>query len=194
MAGEGEMTTDTALVMDEAPTRGAARQQIFRDRARVLSEIPAPDESGEKISILAFQLREELYGIEIGYLTETHPSVPLRRLPSAPSHLCGIVNQRGELLPALDLCPILGLPPQEAPKTAPALLVLSFGDDKLALVVDRAQEILTFPLKQLKPPPLSLEPEHALFVKGELLVGNRPLTLLDMEKLLQDPRLTGEKT
>jgi len=185
---------EKAVLADEAQTRVAALQQIFHDRARVLSEIPAPDESGEKISILAFQLREELYGIEVGYLTETRQSVPLRRLPWAPSHLCGIVNQRGELLPAIDLCPILGLPPQETPKVAPALLVLSLKEDKLAFVVDWAQDILTFPLKQLKPPPLSLEPEHALFVKGELLAGDRPLTLLDVEKLLQDPRLTGEKT
>lgn len=183
-----------SILVDKAQTRDDRLQEILRERARILSEVPAPEESGEKISILSFQLGEELYGIELHYLTEMRQSVPLRRIPCAPAHLVGIINLRGELLPVVDFCPILGLPQRELAKIVPALLVLSFRGDKPALVVDRAQDILTFPLKELKPPPLSLDPERAIFIKGELLVENRPLSLLDVEKVLQDPRLAEKKT
>ena len=180
--------------MDEAQTRDDSLREILKERARILGEVPDSEDSGEKISILSFQLYEELYGVELGYLTETRQSASVRMVPRAASHLVGIINLRGELLPVVDLCPILGLPQQPLRKIVPALLVLSFKGNKLALVADRAKDILTFHKKDIKPPPLSLDPERALFVRGVLLVENRPLTLLDVEKLLQDPRLSGEGT
>ncbi len=177
--------------MDNAPTASESLQEILRQRSRILSEIPTQEESGEKISILSFQLGEELYGVELKYLTETRQSVPLRHIPCAPSHLVGIINLRGELLPVVDLHPILGLPQQQLRKVVPALLILLLKGNKLAFAVSRAKDILTFPTKEINPPPISLDPEHALFVRGELIVNNRPLSLLDVERLLQDPRFLG---
>ncbi len=182
----------TTISMDDSQPARENLREILRERALVLSEIPAKEESGEKISVLSFRLAEELYGIELGYLTETRQSVPLRHIPCAPSYLVGVINLRGELLPAVDLCPILGLPQQELGKIVPALLILSLKGNKLALAAERAEDILTFPLKELKSPPVSLEPERAPFIRGELLVNNRPLSLLDVEKLLQDLRLAGK--
>jgi purine-binding chemotaxis protein CheW len=183
-----------AILADKTQTIDDRLQEILRERARILGEVPAPEESGEKISILSFQLGEELYGIELRYLTEMRKSIPLRHIPCAPSHLIGIINLRGDLLPVVDFSPILGLPQRELAKILPALLVLSFKGDKLAVVVDRAQDILTFPLKELRPPPISLDPDRALFIKGELVIENRPLSLLDVEKMLQDPRFLEKKT
>jgi purine-binding chemotaxis protein CheW len=165
--------------------------EVLQERAKVLREVPIAEESGEKISILSFQLGEEVYGVELRDLTETRQSVPLRHLPSAPPHLPGIVNLRGELLPVIDLCPILGLPPQELNKTVPALLILSLKGNKFAFAVDRAKDILTLPLKEIHAAPLSLEPDHAVFIRGEFLADNRLISLLDMEKLLQDQRFFG---
>lgn len=169
-------------------------QEILRERARILSEVPTAEESREKISILSFQLGDELYGIELKCLAETRRSVPVRRLPSAPPHLVGIINLRGELLPVIDLCPILGLPQKELSKIIPTLLVLGLKENKWAFVVDLAQDILTFSTKEIMPPPLSLDSEHAVFIRGELLLGNRPLSLLNMERLQQDPRLAVKET
>lgn len=178
----------------EGQIREEKLREILQERARILSEIPTPEESGEKISLLSFQLGEELYGIALHYLIETRQSVPLRHLPCAPSHLVGIINLRGELVPVVDLCPILGLPQREVPKIVPALLIASLKKTKCAFMVDRPKDILTVPAKEIHPPPLSLEPERALWIRGEILVENRPLSLLDVDRLLQDPRLFGEET
>jgi purine-binding chemotaxis protein CheW len=167
--------------------------EILRQRARVLSQAPTPEEDGDKISVLSFSLAGELYGIELGYLTETRQSFALRHVPHAPSYLVGIVNLRGELLPVLDLCPLLGLPQQRWPNIVPALLILSLQRNKLGLAAQRAEDIVSCSLKELKPPPISLESEHAVLIKGEVLIKNRPLILLDVEKLVQDPRFAGEE-
>ena len=185
---------EVTISIDATQSGERSLREILQERARILSEVPASEEKGGGISILSFQLGAELYGIELVYLTETRQSVPLRHVPCAPSHLAGIMSLRGELLPAVDLRPILGLPQQEPPKIAPALLILSLKGNKLAVVVDQAQDILTFPVKELRPPPLSLEPERALLITGELLVKARPLSLINVEKLFQEPRLAGETT
>jgi len=94
----------------------------------------------------------------------------------------------------IDLCPILGLPQKEWNKIVPTLLVLGLKENKWAVVVDSARDILTFSTKEIMPPPLSLDPERAAFIRGELLLENRPLSLLDMERLQQDPRLVVKET
>jgi purine-binding chemotaxis protein CheW len=180
--------------LDNGPMSENSLRAILQERAKILSEVPAPEEDREKISVFSFQLGEEHYGIELRYLAETRRAVPVRRLPSAPSHLIGIINLRGELLPVIDLCPILGLPQKEWNKIVPTLLVLGLKETKWAVVVDSAQDILTFSTKEIMPPPLSLDPEHAAFIRGELLLENRPLSLLDMERLQQDPRLAVKES
>lgn len=166
--------------------------ELWRERARILAEVPPAEETGEQLAVLAFQLGEETYGLELKCLSETRRSVPVRRLPGGPRHLLGAANLRGELVPVVDLCPILGLPQREVGAVLPCLLILAQQRDKLALAVDYTREIVTFPAKDIQPPPLSLDPHRAMFVRGEILVDRRPLILLDVEKITADPRLAGQ--
>jgi len=179
------------MTADGAEIRREDFAEILRERARILSEVPAPEESGEKISALSFVLSGEIYGVELKYLAETRQATPLRRLPCSPPHMAGLMNLRGELVPVVDLGPIVGLGQREITATLPAVLVLSLHGGKLALAVDRAQDILTFPAKELQPPPLSLEPERALFIRGEYLMERRLLSLLDVEKIVADSRFAA---
>ena len=167
-------------------------RKLWRERARILAEVPPLEETGEKLAVLSFQLGEETYGVELRCLAETRRSVPVRRLPGAPRHLLGAANLRGELVPVVDLCPILGLRQREMGPVLPCLLILAQQRDKLALAVDRTKEIVAFPAKDIQPPPLSLDPDRASFVRGEILVNHRPLILLEIEKIAADPRVAGQ--
>lgn len=182
---------DKNLIVDGGENGREDFAALLRERARILSEVPAAEEGGEKISALSFVLSGELYGVELKYLAETRQATPLRRLPAAPPHLAGLMNLRGELVPVVDLGPVVGLGQREIAALLPAVLVLSLQGNKLALAVDQAQDILTFPAKELQPPPLSLEPERALFIRGEYLMERRLLSLLDVEKIVADPRFAG---
>ncbi|HEY2989513.1 MAG TPA: chemotaxis protein CheW [Candidatus Binatia bacterium] len=183
---------NVTMLFDNGQARQDDLREILRERARILSEVPPVEESGEMISALSFQLSGELYGVELKYLAETRQATPLRRLPLAPPHLAGVMNLRGELVPAVDLGPILGLGQREIHALASTVLVLSLQGSKLALAVDLARDIIVFPAKELQPPPLSLEPERAIFIRGEYLIDRRLLTLLDVEKIIADPRFAGQ--
>jgi purine-binding chemotaxis protein CheW len=183
---------DAVLVIDDGVDSAEDLSELLRERARILSEVPPQQEAGERIAALSFQIDDEIYCIELKYLLEMRQSTPLRRLPGVLPHLAGVMNLRGELLPVVDLRPVLGLGKSETSGAAPATLVLSFKGDKLAVAVDRARDILSFPANELKLPPMSLDPERAPFVRGEYLLEGRLMTLLDAEKILTDPRFAGE--
>ncbi len=191
----GEKTTMDKLMRNGAADAESADEdlsELFRERARLLSEVPREDEPGERIVALSFELGEELYAIELKHLLEMRQATPLRRLPGVLPHLAGVMNLRGELLPVVDLRPMLGLAKTEIGGIVPAVLVLSFHGGKLAAAVDRARDILSFPAKELKPPPVSLDPERGAFIRGEYLTGGRLLSLLDVEKILTDSRFNAD--
>jgi chemotaxis signal transduction protein len=71
-------------------------------------------------------------------------------------------------------------------------LVVSFKGGKLALAVDRTRDILAFPAKELQPAPMSLDPDRAVFIRGEYLAEACLMSLLDVEKILTDSRFAGE--
>src|SRR5258706_2063456 len=165
---------------------------LFRERARILSEVPPEEPGGEKVAALSFQLAGEVYGVELKYLAETRRDAPLRRLPGVVPHLAGVMNLRGELIPVVDLRLVLGLGRSEAGALAAALLVLSLKRSKLALAVDRTPDILNLPAKDLQPPPVLLDSERAIFIRGVHLTDGRLMNLLDVEKIIADPRFAGE--
>jgi purine-binding chemotaxis protein CheW len=183
---------DSIVVADEAEMSADDLTELFRERARVLSEVPTQEEGGERIAALSFQLGDEVFGIELRYLLEMRQATSLRRLPGVVPHLAGVINLRGELLPVVDLRPVLGLGKSEVAAMLAGALVLSFRADKVAVAVDRARDILNFPASELKPPPMSLDPERAAFIRGEYLIEGRLITLLDAEKIFTDPRFAGE--
>jgi purine-binding chemotaxis protein CheW len=183
---------ETNLGPEDAELSMEDLTELFRARARLLSEVPPEEQGGERIAALSFQLGEELYGIELKYLLEMRQSTPLRRLPGVLPHLAGVMNLRGELLPVFDLKPVLGLGRSEIVEVIPAVLILSFKGDKLAFAVDRARDILGFPVAELKLPPVSLDPERAAFIRGEYLMEGHLMTLLDIEKILTDARFAAE--
>lgn len=183
---------DAVLVIEDAVDSVEDLTELLRERARILSEVPPQEEAGEHIAALSFQIDDEVYCVELKYLLEMRQATPLRRLPGVLPHLAGVMNLRGELLPVVDLRPVLGLGKSETSGTTHSTLVLSYKGDKLAVAVDRSRDILSFPANDLKPPPMSLDPERAAFVRGEYLLEGRLMTLLDVEKILTDPRFAGE--
>src|ERR687896_802658 len=88
--------------MDPEPILAAIEQQRATDAE--------PREEQERVSYLGFYLSGEVYGLPLEQLREVARVSHLRRVPGAPPGVAGLVNLRGEILCALDVRAILGLP------------------------------------------------------------------------------------
>ncbi|HHJ15016.1 MAG TPA: purine-binding chemotaxis protein CheW [Gammaproteobacteria bacterium] len=93
---------------------------------------------------LLFQLGDDRYALPASLIREVLPFVQAEALPGTPPWLCGLLNCRGEQVPALDLARLLyGRPALEAITTRMILVdyPLPDGDSRpLALVAEHVTE------------------------------------------------------
>lgn len=58
--------------------------------------------------LLLFHLGDEQYAIDSQQVVEIIPQILLRKLYQAPKYVAGVFNYRGKIVPALDLCYLIG--------------------------------------------------------------------------------------
>lgn len=57
--------------------------------------------------MLLFQIANERYALECRRVVEVIPMVSLRKIYRVPDYVAGILNYRGKLVPAIDLCQLI---------------------------------------------------------------------------------------
>ena len=108
------------------------------------------------MDILLFKLENELYGIDLLEVDEILNMASLRKIPSAPAIMAGLLNLRGKLLPVVDLLFKLGFIRKEPPpsitenesplspySTDTKLLVTKIEEKKVVFIIDGIKQILT---------------------------------------------------
>ena len=125
-----------------------------------------------------FLVAEGLYGLDVARVHEVLRPQPLTRVPLAPPSVAGLLNLRGQIVPAVDLRTLFGL----APLTTPGGLVVVRGDDGLtALVVDAIGDVR-------RPEGARVPLEHGdgdPFRICTVPLSDRLLTVLDVDRLLE---------
>jgi len=141
-----------------------------------------PREEQERVSYLAFYLGNEVYGLPLEQLREVARVSHLRRVPGAPAGVAGLVNLRGEILCALDVREILGLPAQASSET-PFIVALRGFADPLGLIVDSIADIYAVAPDDIEAPPATWPAERAACFVGTARVAAGLMGLLDLAKV-----------
>lgn len=81
---------------------GAARS-VLAERARALARPLERPPEGDELSIVAFSLAGEVFGIDARYVREVVRLRHLATLPGAPPAVRGVTTCRGEIVPAVDV-------------------------------------------------------------------------------------------
>jgi purine-binding chemotaxis protein CheW len=141
-----------------------------------------PRDEQERVSYLGFYLGAEVYGLPLEQLREVARVSHLRRVPGAPPGVAGLVNLRGEILCALDVRAILGLPEQTSTET-PFLVALRGFGDPLGLIVDSIADIYSVSPTDIEAPPAAWSAERAACFIGTARVPAGPMGLLDLARV-----------
>lgn len=141
-----------------------------------------PPEEHERSSYLGFYLGSEVYGLPLEQLREVSRVSHLRRVPGAPAGVAGLVNLRGEILCALDVRAILGLPAQASVET-PFLVALRGPGDPLGLIVDSIADIYSISPNDIEAPPSTWPAERAACFIGTARVTAGLMGVLDLERV-----------
>jgi purine-binding chemotaxis protein CheW len=160
-------------------------ERILRARALALARAPRAAAVGATLELLEFRLASERYALESRHVQEVHPLRELTPLPGTPPFILGIVNVRGRILPVLDLKKFFELPERGLTDLHRIILVRGHGVE-LGLLADVIVGVKSVLADSLQPSLPTLTGIRADYLKG---VGEERLVVLDLDRLLSDPRI-----
>jgi len=137
----------------------------------------------QDIQLACFDLGDNLFAVDIMRIKEIILPQKLSSLPRASNILEGVINLRGAVIPVMDMRKRFGMPAAPEGKTG-KLLIVSLARQVLALAVDNVMEVITVPIKDIKPPLDTAEGVGMEHLLGVCLSDNRVFMILDIDSLL----------
>ena len=141
--------------------------------------------STEEISVVAFSLSKEIYGLELQEVREIIMVGLVTPVPRAPSFILGVLNLRGEIIPVIDLRARFGLEHQEATDLT-RIIVTPIADVFTGLIVDSVTEVKNIDKKLLEPPPQVTSVGANAYITQVARTSKGVVFLLDLQQLLTD--------
>ena len=161
----------------------------------ILDNLNASSSSFSTGKFLTFTLADEFYGVEVLKIREIIRMQKITPVPQMPSHVKGVINLRGKVIPVIDLRVKFNLPTMEATERTCIIVVdVDSGqgiNSLLGLVVDAVEEVLNITPEEVEP-----SPDFGTHLSSECCIGIAKVkdsvkTLLDIEKVVS-AELSGE--
>lgn len=133
--------------------------------------------------LVAFELGNEVYGVDIDRVQEIIRMTAITRLPKAPEFIVGVIDLRGRVIPVVDLKKRFGLPQGEGTR-ASRIVVFDTDGHTIGIVVDGVSEVLRVPAEAVEPPSPVVTTEESDYVRGIAKLDGRLIILLDLDRVL----------
>lgn len=145
--------------------------------------------SKEGNQFLTFNLGDELYGVDILRVQEIKGYTAVTKIPNTPSHIKGVLNLRGTIVPIVELRTKFGMPTIDY--TAFTVIIVVVVQDKvMGLVVDAVSDVLDIAQKDIQAPPQFGANVDVRSLNGISQSGDKLVALLDIDALLVDNDLS----
>lgn len=153
-----------------------------------LTKIIQEEQDTQHGKFLTFTLSEEIYGIEIRFVTEIVGVQKISVLPGAPAYIKGVINLRGKIIPVADMR--LRFRKEAAPYTArTCIFVIDLQNCTAGLIVDEVREVAMIPDECIAPPPSVKIGYRNRFIKGIGKTGDEVQLLLDCEQIFKEDEI-----
>ena len=131
--------------------------------------------------IVAFFLGGQRYAFPIDDVREIQQIVAFSEVPSGGMGVVGMVNLRGEVIPAVDLRRVVGMPSLDYHLETP-MIITEVQGHRVAIVVDEVQDVIELPAGCMQGAP----PLHQLSSKmiGVARLEDGLVYILDTNQLL----------
>jgi chemotaxis-related protein WspB len=142
--------------------------------------------------LLLFEIDNGQYALNINQIIEIVPLVKLKKIPTTPDYVTGLMNYRGNGIPVIDLCQLIdNVPFEDALSTR--IIVISYpiknkGNTPLGLIANNVTE--TVRTKLSKPPPTGVLMDKTLY-DGEVPPETADMIQwFDIKKMLPEKEIT----
>ncbi|WP_076413530.1 chemotaxis protein CheW [Shewanella sp. UCD-KL12] len=143
------------------------------------------DEDGQQY--LTFIMANEEYGVDILSVQEIRGWESTTVIPNSPSHVKGVINLRGTIVPIIDLRQRFGIETLDYGATTVVIVVkVAFENEHkvIGIVVDAVSDVFSVNHDDVRDAPDFGKETDLTFIKGLTNVGEKMVILLDINKLL----------
>ena len=136
---------------------------------------------------LTFALAQEEYGVPVLKVREIIKMMDITGVPQVPSHVKGVINLRGKVIPIVDLRLKFNLPVEDSTERTRIIVVeveLQARRVMLGMVVDYVSEVLNISSDEIEPMPDFGERLDTEYMQGVAKVKGTVKLLLDLDKVL----------
>jgi len=136
---------------------------------------------------LTFVLADEEYGIGILKVKEIIGLMPITPVHKTPSHVKGVINLRGRVIPVVDLRLKFGMSgAQSTERTCIIVVEISFCGNKISMgiVVDSVSEVLNIRAVEIEDTPSFGTKLDTDYILGMAKSGQGVKILLDIDKVV----------
>ena len=141
------------------------------------------DETAEEIAqhqVCTLHIGGEQFALPLTDIVEVTSSVQLRDYPLSPAHIGGLMQYRGEVVAAVCLRTLLGMPRYSRTESS---VILTGTRGLFALLVDKIGEVLSVTTASFESIPATVETQRQVLLAGTYKLNHGLLSLLDARKL-----------
>ena len=146
----------------------------------------------EDVRICLFSISGDTYAVTVDILAEIIIPQKVFPVPTTPSHVIGIINLRGNIVPIVDIRPALSLPVTAGVNQ---IAIIRYNQMTLGILVDTVAEVIAVPLSSVLPLPAEVAVQEAgaksrsRYLKAIIQRQNGVAALLNIDRLLEAVRL-----
>jgi purine-binding chemotaxis protein CheW len=143
---------------------------------------------------LIFHLGVEEFGTEVLKVREIMGLQDITTIPQVPSHVKGVINLRGKVIPVIDLRLKFGMAPQDyTPRTCIIVMRTRQADEELmvGMIVDGVVEVLNLTASDIEDTPDFGPGVVTPYLTGMAKIKGRVKILLDIDHVLSSNELDG---
>jgi purine-binding chemotaxis protein CheW len=137
--------------------------------------------TGTRTQYSTFLVENRLYGIDVTKVQEVVRPMALTPIPLAQKYIHGLVNLRGQVVTAVSLHDLFGLPGRKP--TELMNVICKFDGALISLMVDEIGDVVEVDTKHFDRAPNNISESTRKFMTKIYLVGNQLLSVLDVDKI-----------
>lgn len=139
----------------------------------------------ETNQFVTFKLGKEEYGIDIHKVTTIERMTDITRVPRTADFVKGVMSLRGEVVPVIDLRRRFNLPKFEETDES-RIIIFKVEDVILGMTVDLVTEVVSIQTDSIEATATVTNDHMANYVYGVGKIGDRIITLLNLESLIEN--------
>ena len=132
---------------------------------------------------VTFRLERQWLGLPVVMIQEVITGQDVTPVPLSPAEVQGFLNLRGQIVTAIDLRAVLGLPARE--KGEPFMNVVVQDEGELfSFIVDKVGDVLEVGERGVEPAPKTLDPVWKQCCRGVVRMERELMVVLDVDTVL----------